>query len=571
MSDIGGLTKKLEEDVNRAEVWANGPAGASYTAKDGIKVPTIRTLSEKAEISTEKAEDSAKLAEESSKKAINAAAAANLSSGIFSSINDGLEKTADGEIFNVLSKDNYDFIELYKNNNGIAEFLKSYPSSAVIEEIKENFTPMRSNYLSIAGEDDFELAYIGKDKIGVHGLFEISNDNENQLLIVGSDHFAYELKPDVAIEKERIAFDEVIFANKLVIPSNGLVIDIRSMLKQRGLQSKDLQIICSLGNRNGVEYYSGRDYLFIPADTTPGQYHLCMRNTSDNSIFQMPIEIMQVNKNISDVNILMIGDSITNRQLGFFINNILVKHGVTPNFIGTMNGSATSVSADDSGVLGEAKEGWETGDFTFQITDRAKPIIEGSEDDYLKLSKQEKWNFSPFIRKAIEADQDSILNNGYVVDFNFYQQRFKLDTPDVVVIQLGTNDIRDRGDDLIDGYEHNMNLLIGQAIKAWPDVKIILSVPGTAFDDARDELWDTKYHPLIRSLMKIHKSMNSKNIILAPSWALTTSDLGFSISANGSMEDLLTKGLIGKWSDPVHLAGCARHQLASVLSAYILS
>lgn len=127
MSDIGGLTKKLEEDVSKADVWANGPVGASYTAKDGVKVLSIRTLSEKAEINTQ-------IAEESAKKAEAAASAAQLGSGLYFTVSDGLSATTNGDLFNVVSSENSDFIVLYKNVNDVAVEVKRYPSSEYIVE-----------------------------------------------------------------------------------------------------------------------------------------------------------------------------------------------------------------------------------------------------------------------------------------------------------------------------------------------------------------------------------------------------------------------------------------------------
>ncbi|MBS7837400.1 hypothetical protein [Wohlfahrtiimonas chitiniclastica] len=151
MSDIGRLTKKLEEDVSKADVWANGPAGASYTAKDGVEVPTIRTLNEKAVVNIQAAQEAAKDAE----RAADIVQAAQLNSNIYSSVDSGMLNTKEGDVFLVSRNDG---IDSYKNESDkavlIAEDITSVSkiNSVGNKQVKDN-----SNYSRYQSENIFEI------------------------------------------------------------------------------------------------------------------------------------------------------------------------------------------------------------------------------------------------------------------------------------------------------------------------------------------------------------------------------------------------------------------------------
>ena len=72
-------------------------------------------------------------------RAENAADAASLSGSVYESTVLGLASTASGGYFNVISASSVNYIDLYKNESGIAVFVKSYPSTEAINSIEGAF------------------------------------------------------------------------------------------------------------------------------------------------------------------------------------------------------------------------------------------------------------------------------------------------------------------------------------------------------------------------------------------------------------------------------------------------
>src|SRR5690606_12221768 len=135
----------------------------------------------------------------------------------------------------------------------------------------------------------------------------------------------------------------------------------------------------------------------------------------------------------------------------------------------------------------------------------------------------------------------------------------------------GTNDIRDRDEPTLSAqFYSEMKLLIQRIRAAWLNVKIILSLPNTPADSERDMLWQNEYAPVIRKLMQLRADFaGDGKVFLAPSWALSTSEAGYSITTSSATIDVLSGGLVGSLADNIHPQYAARYQLAHVLSAYI--
>lgn len=190
MSKIDQLTRKLEDDVNKAETWVEGDEDASYTAKDGEKVPSIRNLNKRAEINIEKSKENANRAEEYARKAESASTAANISSGLFPSVVDGLSQTFSGDFFSVIDKNDFNFIVLYENRSGEAIEVKKYPSSEAISTIRRELV-IKSNGLASALKfapasffGDMNFTHVDADGFVLNdpGLLEALNNNSLQLI-----------------------------------------------------------------------------------------------------------------------------------------------------------------------------------------------------------------------------------------------------------------------------------------------------------------------------------------------------------------------------------------------------
>lgn len=263
--------------------------------------------------------------------------------------------------------------------------------------------------------------------------------------------------------------------------------------------------------------------------------------------------------------VLMIGDSITNRQMAARMNAAGTAKGYTLTYIGTLNGAGIGQTSDDAtGPLGEAREGWEFGDFTYAITDRVQIIAPGDEGIYLGQDKNTKWPQNPFLRGATGGDDPSVVRNGYVFDFDFYLDRFTLADPDVVFIGLGTNDIRDlNSPDLGLAITDGLTIMCGQIQAARPGTKIVLWFPPVSRSSDRDTLWG-EYVEVLSRLIKFVRDQADVDIRLLPVWAMASQEVGFSL-ASGSTSDLgiQTAGL----SDKIHLGSFNVSAVAEILAA----
>ncbi|HDW3220054.1 TPA: SGNH/GDSL hydrolase family protein [Escherichia coli] len=270
-----------------------------------------------------------------------------------------------------------------------------------------------------------------------------------------------------------------------------------------------------------------------------------------------------------NIRVLMIGDSIGNRQGPLLLSQFLSNYGFTVQFIGTLNTSASASAAGDAtGELAECREGWESGDFTGAVTDRISIIQPGDEATYLSQSKADKAPQNPFLRAATSADPADSVRNGYVMDFAFYQSRFSLDAPDVVIYSTGTNDVRDRpASTIYDDVLSNELLLLRQLRSAWPAAKIIRMLPGTSMDPQRNALWTSGYAPVLRAIAASATTLADGGLIIAPTWALVNHDCGYSASYTETDPDTGFGRL--NWSDKVHPVRASRQLLYKSLAPYV--
>lgn len=344
-------------------------------------------------------------------------------------------------------------------------------------------------------------------------------------------------------------------------------LNVQSMLVKRELAP---QVIGSIASTSTGAMETGSQ-LKIPAGRFGSAAVLNLRDVSKPSsrkIMNLQLKNVPVQTEPSSPKILIIGDSICNRQGGLFLKQILTGLGFTPTFIGTMNGSGVPNNAEDvTGELGEAREGWETGDFTNAITDRVIVVAPGDEETYKNMSKTEKWPRNPFLRAATGSDSMDIVRNGYVFDPAFYQARFALQTPDIVVNMTGTNNVRDRTDSTIyDSVLSDDTLMHNQIRAAWPMAKIIRSVPGTSLTGARNLLWTNRYSPMIKAMQQSAVDRADSKLTLAPIWALLSPEAGYSFTTGSVGADGFSTS---DWADSVHPIQAARQALFEALAPYI--
>lgn len=269
------------------------------------------------------------------------------------------------------------------------------------------------------------------------------------------------------------------------------------------------------------------------------------------------------------IKIHMIGDSITNRGGAIISRDYLVSHGYNPTFIGMMQGSGYEASSSDtSGELCEGREGWKTGDFTYQTTSRVTPLSAGDEEAYKNMSKVAKWNINPYIRPSRIDDQEKYIRNGYVFDFGYYIDRFSLDVPDVVYIGLGTNDANGLTPSNLSVVYPNLVIMIDKILEFNPNIKIVLGLPSTGFNNSRNDLFKDRYTIIIRALQTLESEYT--NVVVAPIWATTGSqESSYSITNNIISTDPVSGADYGSLADSIHPLMATRWAIYEQVSAYM--
>ncbi|WP_457814134.1 SGNH/GDSL hydrolase family protein [Sinorhizobium meliloti] len=268
---------------------------------------------------------------------------------------------------------------------------------------------------------------------------------------------------------------------------------------------------------------------------------------------------------LNTARVLMIGDSITNRQMAARMNAAAAAKGYTLTFVGTLNGAGIGqISSDVTGPLGEGREGWEFGDFTYAVTDRVSIVAPGDEATYLASDKATKQTKNPFLRVATGGDDPSVVRNGNVFDFDFYLDRFTLADPHVVFIGLGTNDIRDlNSPDLGPAITDGLTIMCGQIQAARPGTKIVIWFPPVSRSSDRDTLW-SEYVEVLSRLIKFVRGQADEDIRLLPTWAMASQEVGFALDT-GSTSDLGIQ--TASLSDTVHLSAFNIARVSEVLAA----
>lgn len=534
--------------------------------------------------------------------------AAQVTAGIADDIAEGLEKTADGDHFRVRSNTEEDSFILYKNVAGSALEINRYPSSAAVTRIRSMIQAQPSSqsyqddYYFLDAEDNVVGALSG-ERIATSAI-EIRSDQDSTS--IGDGEGAVSIYAD----------DKGVFLGGLVIehtpgtdfhildgegamllgsgsepePEPGLVEAVSpfaggllfspiiatselhdSRIYSHGLlrrRDQNQEIVLSVSSMSSAANDTGR-YVALNAARFGTEAVLNARLLSDaNSRKFMPLTLVDVP--VQSVprspKILFIGDSIGDRQGGWYLKKALEELGFTPQFIGTIEGSADVTDVwNIEGPLGECHAGWKTGDFTYSVSDRAMVVSPGGEAAYRALTKSARRERNPFLRIATAQDSASVVRNGYVFDPAFYQQRFALQTPDIVIISLGVNDALNTAmPEIRPEVAANDTLMYLQIKAAWPQAKIIRTLPGNGFNNDTNKAWVSRHAEIISALLASAKAHS--NVIVAPLWAMTNPEVSYAYTQTAVDNDGFYSS---NWRDSVHPVGSGRVELYQSLAPYI--
>lgn len=521
---------------------------------------------------------------------------------IYSAVATGLLGTADGSFFSVTAPDNAEYLILYKNEGGAAVEKKRYPSVVAIDSVLTMIRPMDGSLLYYF-LDELGFVWGSMDSTGfdLPGLAAKQKEQEGTSMLDPDNFLIFDDGPDVsmygAVSSRRTPGDEMVVTDYLgfvwvdlknlgaaqVIPGPSTIpliaspicgvqgestsIYVRNILAKRS----DTNLVRgTFASRSTPEIITSSDELRFKTEDFGAQAYLYLRSElTAASRTRLTLNCLSApNPGTGSGAILTLGDSIQNRQGGTQQKQFLEAWGYAPTFIGTIKGSSAIDDPDNAtGELGEAREGWETGDFTYSITDRVSMVAPGGETDYLNSPKLTKWPINPFLRASTDGDDPGIVRNGRVFDPAFYQTRFGLPTPKIVNIALGTNNVRDRSAaEIYANAYSDLLLMVNQCKAAWPSAKIVMSCPSTPRDIDRDVLWETKYVPLLRAMLQVRNDVASANVLVFPVWAHVTQEAGYTITS--PVTDPLTGAVTGALGDAIHPRESTRQQMQKAYAKF---
>ena len=531
----------------------------------------------------------------------NAKAIADLASQmtgamIYTSVALGLSGTVSGGYFGVVDPVATGYTILNRNSSGVALEVKRTPSAIALQNIEAMVrqTDEAVDYLNITDEEGGMRLAASATRLKT-AFFELRLgegfgiiDDEGGMPIYADADKAY-LGP---LEARYIDYPAVLVGNEEgeiltgfgaeTVTINPLDAELvfspvvavaagspSKIYPQAMLSSRESAHLVSAGLSSLSQQKSSAGEALEVSDAFGSEAVLSLRlkgSMDARASAKLSIKVAPVQENLQPLKVLLFADSIGNNQGAMYLKQFLEALGYAPNFIGTVNGSADGTRFNADGPLGEARPGWEYGDYMHSKIDRALILAPGSEADYVAMTKAEKLSYNPFLRASLAGDDPAIIQNGYVFDVAFYQSRFGLTAPDVVINAMGTNDATTQASSSI--YATclaNDTIFNRQIAAAWPSAKVLRTIPTTAIDPVRSPVWTTKYTQIIRAMKAA--SVGYPNVAIAPLWAMMNPDEGFLMSTAPPGADGFTRGT---WADPIHPIGASRQEYYKAMAPFVV-
>lgn len=240
--------------------------------------------------------------------------------------------------------------------------------------------------------------------------------------------------------------------------------------------------------------------------------------------------------------ILALGDSLTHRKLTERLAAVLPTLGVTPTWIGTLNG--LTAAGATNGPLCEGREGWTTADMLGSygggsvVTNGV--LANGQEAAYSAASYDTKSAYQVFLNPNINAgSQAPVVTIGgaqYRFDLRYYLSRFSLPDPDVVLFNLGMNDSIKLGGAVVTAA--NFPAILAEIRRALPNAKIVCWGTISAVSTDGDALWLTHAGTLDAICSAVRAArVSDANLHLVSSWAHMSAEVGWPLSTNAATTD----------------------------------
>jgi hypothetical protein len=275
-------------------------------------------------------------------------------------------------------------------------------------------------------------------------------------------------------------------------------------------------------------------------------------------------------------NAMFFGDSITNRQTAQKCNALLTGWGYIPTWVGTINGAGASSADDDTGPLGEGREGWAFSDFlgTKMDADWTSVVAAGGEATYQGQTKANKRLAHPFLNPDTGAGSAAPIvtvgGTNYRFDLSYYLTRFGLPTPGLFILNLGMNDMLEENEatslaQVTSGYGY----LVNEIRRVVPTAKILIwatTMPRGAYGDAYWPRW-SGILAAVEQFVRARVSAGDSNIRLCSAWAHQSQEAGW-LQTLGAVD--ATSGFTPyELTEPVHPLFSGRDQHSEPLAAAI--
>ena len=519
----------------------------------------------------------------------------------YTSIEEALTNTITGTVFSVPSKlatpaDPLKYIDMYLNDGGVAVPLGDYPSGDALRGVEAMIrqTDEAVDYLNITDEEggmrlaasstrlkadffelrlgegfgiiddegglpiyaDAEKAYLGPLEVRYIDYPAVLVGNEEGEILTGFGAETVTINPLDA---------ELVFSPVVAVAAGSP----SKIYPQAMLSSRESAHLISAGLSSLSQQKSSVGEALEVSDAFGPEAVLTLRlkgSMDARASAKLSIKVAPAQENPLPLKVLLFADSIGNNQGGMFLKQFMEELGYAPTFIGTVNGSVDTTRFNADGPLGEARPGWEYGDYMFSKFDRALILAPGAEAEYLVMTKADKLSYNPFLRVATAGDDAAIVQSGHVFDVAFYQARFGLDVPDVVINAMGTNDSTTQPSSTI--YATclaNDTIFNRQVAAAWPNTKVIRTIPTTGIDPMRSPIWTTKYTQIIRAAKVA--SEGYPKVSVAPLWAMMNPDQSFAMSTALAGSDGFTRGT---WADPIHPIGASRQEYYKAMAPFVV-
>ncbi len=306
-------------------------------------------------------------------------------------------------------------------------------------------------------------------------------------------------------------------------------------------------------------------------------------NGNKDEIYYIDIEVLTVDakdKAGASLNIIELGDSLTNRHIPLYLKEKLKEYGINPVMDGTM--------INDGGVRGEGREGWEFGNFigknnvhsngTVITRSESGPTTTNYQNPFLKLATpQDKADYPNWCFRntgaKIElsyAEDSNKSGDFFIFDFAWYLSAHDKITPDFVTIALGTNDLLQGGKEKgIQNARVGLEIMIKQIRKALPNCKIgVIPSPPYASNKNGNMRWEIATEWITQAQNDV-KAMGISNVDIVPVWMHMNRDFNFPLADIGVIGNTSVKK--ANISDNVHFSDTGKREYVEALSAYVMN